>query len=280
MSRPLRLEFPGAFYHVTARGNRRESIYQDDDDRQIFLSILGQTCRHCNWHIHAYCLMSNHYHLVIETPEANLSAGMRQLNGVYTQRYNRRHGCVGHVLQGRYKAILVDKEPHLLGLTRYVVLNPVRANMVGTAGQWPWSSYCAMIGKTSVPGWLETDWLLAQFDVQRDKARQQYIRFVAAGSEEPSIWRHLKQHIYLGDEHFVENMQTFLTEGDDLSEIPRAQCRPAPRTLGHYARAAATRHEALAAAYETGQYSLKEIAAYFGVHYSTVSRAVAQHKLK
>ena len=152
MSRPLRIEFSGALYHVTARGNRRESIFLDDGDQARFLDVLGEVCRHFNWQLHAYCLMTNHYHLLIETPDGNLSKGMRQLNGVYTQRFNRTHGRVGHVFQGRFKGILVQKESYLLELARYIVLNPVRAGMVPFAQDWPWSSYRATVGLASSGG--------------------------------------------------------------------------------------------------------------------------------
>ena len=143
MARPLRLEFAGAIYHLTARGNRREDIFEDNVDREVFLSVLEKVCDTYNWVCHAYCLMSNHYHLLIETPDGNLSKGMRQLNGVYTQAHNRKHGRSGHVFQGRYKAIVVEKEAYLLELCRYIVLNPVRAGMVRSAKDWPWSSYRA-----------------------------------------------------------------------------------------------------------------------------------------
>lgn len=137
MSRPLRLEYAGALYHITSRGDRREAIYEDDNDRNAFISVLEGVCDTYNWVCHAYCLMSNHYHLLIETPDANLSKGMRQLNGLYTQTYNRTHGRVGHVFQGRYKAILVEKENYLLELSRYIVLNPVRAGIVRSVRDWP-----------------------------------------------------------------------------------------------------------------------------------------------
>ena len=143
MARPIRIEFEGALYHVTSRGDRCEAIYEDDADRERFLEVLGQVVEDFNWVVHAYCLMSNHYHLVIETPDANLAKGMRQLNGVYTQYSNRRHQRSGHLFQGRYKAILVDADSYLLELARYVVLNPVRARMVRKPGAWPWSSYLA-----------------------------------------------------------------------------------------------------------------------------------------
>ncbi|TAL85647.1 MAG: hypothetical protein EPN74_07300 [Rhodanobacter sp.] len=137
MARPVRLEFGGALYHVTARGDRREAIYEDEVDRERFLDVLGQVVGQFNWCCHAYCLMSNHYHLVIATPDGNLSKGMRQLNGLFTQWSNRRHRRTGHLFQGRYKALLVDVDSYLLELTGYVVLNPVRAHMVRVSGVRP-----------------------------------------------------------------------------------------------------------------------------------------------
>ena len=144
MARPLRLELAGGLYHVTSRGDRREAIYEEDEDRRRWLEILGHTCKRFNWRCHAYCQMDNHYHIVIETAEANLSKGMRQLNGVYTQYYNIQHDRVGHVFQGRFKGILVERDEYLLELARYVVLNPVRAKVTKTIGVWKWSSYKAM----------------------------------------------------------------------------------------------------------------------------------------
>ena len=140
MARPLRIEFPGAVYHVTSRGNERKAIFRDDQDRKTFLDTLKDVTRRYNWLCHAYCLMDNHYHLLIDTPNGNLSIGMRQLNGVYTQGFNKRHGRVGHLFQGRFKAVLVQKDNHLLEACRYVVLNPVRAERVQRPEEWIWSS--------------------------------------------------------------------------------------------------------------------------------------------
>jgi len=164
MSRPLRIELAGGLYHVTSRGDRREDIYLSDDDRLAWLDILGAVCERFQWSCHAWCQMDNHYHAIIETPEGNLSQGMRQLNGVYTQYVNRTHDRVGHVFQGRFKAILVERDAYLLELARYVVLNPVRARMVKRPEQWVWSSYRAVIGQADRPPWLHIDWILGQFD--------------------------------------------------------------------------------------------------------------------
>ena len=278
MARPLRLEFAGALYHITSRGDRREDIYEDDADRADFLSVLGEVCAQHNWVCHAYCLMSNHYHLLVETPDGNLSKGMRQLNGVYTQHFNRRHGRVGHVFQGRYKAILVDKEAYLLELARYIVLNPVRAGMVRSAREWPWSSYRATAGQTKGAEWLHTEWLLAAFGRRKGKAMEAYRRFVAEGKNQPSPWQDLRNQVYLGDEHFVERMQRRLDKEKVLSEVPLTQRRPTAKRLSEYERRASSRDKAIAAAYASGGYTLKEIGDYFGLHYSHISRIVSKSK--
>jgi REP element-mobilizing transposase RayT len=159
MARPLRIEFPGAIYHVTARGDRREAIYQDDDDRLAQLEVIAQAMDRFGAQVLAYCLMTNHYHLVLHTRQGNLSRLMRHVNGVYTQRHNHRHGLVGHLLQGRFKSILVDRDAYLLALCRYVERNPVAAGMVQGAGEWPWSNYRAHVGQCATPGWLDSDGL-------------------------------------------------------------------------------------------------------------------------
>ncbi len=204
MSRPLRIELAGGLYHVTSRGDRREDIYRGNQDREDWLSLLGEVCARFNWRCHAYCEMSNHYHIVVETPDANLSKGMRQLNGVFTQQFNRRHALVGHLFQGRFKGILVERDSYLLALSRYVVLNPVRAGMVADVSEWPWSSYGAMVGLEPAPGWLETDWLLGQFGLDRGMARAGYASFVAEGLGVPSVWKGLRHQVFLGSEAFVE----------------------------------------------------------------------------
>lgn len=231
-----------------------------------------------NWAVHAYCLMDNHYHLVVETPDANLAQGMRQLNGLYTQRFSRRHGRVGHVFQGRYKAILVQRDGHLLELARYVVLNPVRAGMARSAKDWPWSSYRATAGQVPVPPWLTTEWLLSTFSRRRPEAIARYKAFVSQGKNLPSPWASLKHQIFLGDERFVEAMQAHVAGDKDLSEVLRLHRRPVAKPLVYYAGKHRTRDAAIAAAYASGGYGLKAIGEYFGLHYSRVSRIVREQE--
>jgi len=274
MARPLRIEFPNALYHVTSRGNRREDIYLEDNDRFNFLQILTLVCERYNWVCHSYCLMSNHYHLLIETPDANLSQGMRQLNGVYTQKFNRNHNRDGHVFQGRYKAILIQKDSYLLELSRYIVLNPVRAGMVRFAGEWPWSSYRSIAGMVPIPDWLQVDWLLSCFAKRKKQAIKEYRSYVSLGKGEASPWESLRNQIYLGNEAFVSEMQEKVEIGSDLSEIPSAQKRKMVKPIEHYLKIASTRNQGIHFAYQSGGYSMKAIADNLGLHYSSVSKII------
>lgn len=277
MARPLRLELAGGLYHVTARGDGREDIYLSDADREMWLEVFGQVCKRFNWVCYAWCQMDNHYHLLIETPEANLSRGMRQLNGVYTQRFNRAHGRLGHVFQGRYKAILVERDSYLLELARYIVLNPLRAKMVKRLEDWPWSSYPATCGQAPAPEWLQTDWILAQFGRQRASATRKYIEFVHEGERLPSVWTRLQGQIYLGSDAFVKRMQAQIENKPALDEIPRAQRRALTQALSDFERRY-ERNEAIARAYLSGQHTMAAIAQHFGVHYTTVSRLVRAYE--
>jgi len=274
MSRPIRIEFPDALYHVTERGDRREDIFEDDQDRQTFLSTLEQVIAQFNWICHAWCLMDNHYHLLIQTPDGNLSKGMRQINGVYTQASNRRHRRVGHLFQGRFKAILVDSDAYLLELSRYVVLNPVRAGVVKKPADWPWSSYRASVGLEPPAPWLAVDGFLAQFAKRRSLAQQRYAQFVAEGIKAASPWANLKGQVFLGDEQFVQRMQAHLQPGKDDVQIPLAQRRPPPPPLAEIESRTRGRNAAIVAAYATGGYSYQQIADYFGVHFTTVGKVV------
>ena len=212
--------------------------------------------------------MDNHYHLVIETAQPTLARGMRHLNGTYTQRYNRRHSRVGHLFQGRYKAILVDREPYLLELCRYVVLNPVRAHACRRPDQWRWSSYRATAGVEAAPAWLTTAWVLAQFAATRGRAQTAYRAFVNDGATE-RFWSALRNQIYLGSEAFVDSLPLSSAAHSEVPRIQRHRHRP---TLASVLSARPPTVQAIAAAYREHGYRLREIAAYCGVHYATISR--------
>lgn len=273
MARPLRIEFPGAVYHVTARGDRKRAIYFDDDDRQLWLDILGVTCRRANFSVHAYCQMSNHYHLMLETVEGNLSHGMRHLNSFYSQEINRRHGLVGHLFQGRYKAILVEKESYLLELARYVVLNPVRAKLVGEPGDWHWSNYRSVTGAQLPPSWLDTTWVLGKFAKERQLAIERYRKFVIAGINKESPLKQTQHQIMLGGAEFVAQHSQGLRD-TNLTAIVKDQRRLAVLQLEEYELMHSERNQAIAAAYRSTAFTMRELADHFRVSIQTVSRAV------
>ena len=283
MARPIRIEYDGAVYHVTSRGNARKRIYKDEVDRLKFLDILAEVNRKYNWLCHAYCLMDNHYHLIIETPDGNLSKGMRQLNGVNTQSFNRRHRRVGHIFQGRYKAILVEKESHLLEACRYVVLNPVRAKTVQEPGNWRWSSYNGTAGKTRPHPCLTVDWILGQFGAKRGQAESEYRAFVRAGIGAEGIWKKVKGQSILGEEDYVEQLMGYIKGQKDIQEIPKRQRylkRPGLDDLipVQMKKNKAKRNKLMYKAVVEYGYSQKEIAGYLGLHYSTVSRLIEAYE--
>lgn len=277
MARPLRIEFPGAIYHVTSRGNAQDAIFLDDIDRQNCLAVLDLALRRFNVICHAYCLMSNHFHLLIETPDANLAKAMRQFNSTYTQAFNRRHGRVGHVLQGRYKSIIVDRDAYLLELCRYIVLNPVRAAMVKKPGSYAWSSYRATAGLDKKPDFLAVDWVLQQFGSNRPQARQEYRRFVEAGIEMESPWNKLKGQCLLGEAAFLSKLSPLLRDKSLLKEIPRAQRfadRPPLEEILPFTDCREERNAAIFKACQEFAYSQTEVAKVVGLHNSTVSKII------
>lgn len=278
MARPLRIEYDGALYHVTSRGNDRKAIFKDETDRELFLGTLTQVTERYHWICHAYCLMNNHYHLVVETPDGNLSKGMRQLNGVYTQAFNKRHHRVGHLFQGRYKGILVQKESHFLEVCRYVVLNPVRAKAVTRPQQWKWSSCRATAGMVEPHRCLRLEEILGRFGRRKGEAQERYREFVQAGVQGASIWDGLKGQSLLGGERFVEELIGHVRGKEEIKEIPKGQ-----RYLGRTSleklfqgtrKRKAVRDEVIAQAVQRHGYSQKELAGFLGLHYSTISRLV------
>lgn len=225
MARPLRLNFAGAVYHLYGRGNGRLRTFLDDQDYRRFLALLAREVSERGWLLREYVLMPNHYHLIMETPEANLSRGMQRLLLSYAQWFNRRHRRSGHVFQGRYGAILVDRETHLLELIRYVVLNPVRAGLVARPSEWTWSSYNAATGREERPPWLAVDWILEQLDPDPRRARRAFERFVLAGVSAPAPWKQVRAQIYLGGPAFLARMRRIRPAAAPAG-VPRAQLDP------------------------------------------------------
>ena len=178
MARPLRIEYPGAFYHVTSRGNERQDVFKSQRDRERFLSYVESAVVRYGAVVHTWCLMSNHYHLLLETPLGNLSQIMRHINGAYTTYFNVKRKRAGHLFQGRYKAILVEADAYAAELSRYMHLNPVRAGMVAQPEHYPWSSYRSYIGHSTMPEWLKTDFILGSFGKNAADANKEYQRFV------------------------------------------------------------------------------------------------------
>src|ERR1043166_983891 len=219
MARPLRLEYPGALWHVTNRGVEQRSIYADDRDRRRFLRLLARTVVERRWQLLAFVLMTNHYHLLFETPETNLSLGMKDLDRDHAAGFNSRHQRVGHLFQGRFKSHLVDSETYLLEVARYIVLNPVRARMVASAHEWRWSSYGATAGLMTEPKWLDPQPILVRFHpTSRMLAAAEYRGFVAAATTQqtPSPWENLVAQSFLGSEDFLGRIEERVAPRDGI----------------------------------------------------------------
>ncbi len=280
MTRPLRLEFPGALYHGTSRGDRREPVFEDDDDRSEWLAVLADALDRFNATVYAYCLMDNHYHVVVQTHRANLSRLMHHLNGVYTQRYNRRHGKVGHLFQGRLKGVLVDKASYFLEVCRYVDLNPPRARRVRHPRDWRWSSYRAHTGLAEPPVWLDSKALHQQLAPQaaRRDGPARYAEFVAQGKGIKLWGEALKGQIYLGNDKFMRKMQDRI-EKPQGREVARAQHRQTGKPLAHYFRNN-ERDEAIVKAYREDEHMPTAIAEAAGLSVSRVSKLIALGEAK
>ena len=289
MSRPLRIEFSGAIYHVTSRGDRRELIYRDDVDRVAHLEVIAQAMSRFDAEVLAYCLMGNHYHLVVHTRQANLSRLMRHVNGVYTQTFNRRHGVVGHLFQGRFKAILVDRDAYLLALCRYVERNPVAAGLVQQPADWVWSSCRAHVGQVPTPEWLDSDGLQGHLlgrpvagAADRRRASRQYADLVGLQQpDEASFWqRALRAQVYLGSAEFVSDMQARASEHAKADrEIPKAQRMRNMAWPDCLAACEGDRNAALHMAYTRSGWSMTHLALQTGLSISQVSRLIARAEL-
>lgn len=285
MARALRIEYPGAFYHVTARGNDRKPVFRSDADRERFLGYLESATRRYGAVIHVYCLMTNHYHLLAETPEGNLSQIMRHINGAYTTYFNTKWERSGHLFRGRYKAILVEREEHLVELSRYVHLNPVRAGMVQGPGEHPWSSFRAYIKAAPAPDWLAREEVLVRFGNQEAEAGERYRDFVEGKVDavEPSPWEQVVGSTVMGSRAFVEWVQgEFIAGRRQDREVPAARVlglRPSLESIETAVQRALPGKPRLArkmALYLSHRYSgrtLREIGCRFGVGPSAVTEA-------
>ena len=240
MSRPLRLEYPSSLHHVTARGNNKQNIFLDDEDREFFLKLLGTCVERFSWILTAYVLMSNHFHFVVQLTRETLSRGMQWLNGKYVQRFNRRHHRVGHLFQGPPDMKLVEEDAYGLEVIRYVVLNPVRAAMVARAEDYVWSSHRAVIGETSAPDWLAVDDVLVNFGSERVLAQAAYRDFVNAGiGVETNLWKNLVGQIYLGSDGWMERVRERVDLKPRADAHPRVQRLVAAPTMADVIRAVA-----------------------------------------
>ena len=282
MARPLRIEYPDAFYHVTSRGNERKPVYRSVGDREQFLSYLESATRRYRARVHCYCLMSNRYHLLLETPNGNLSQIMRHVNGAYTTYFNVKRERAGHLFQGRYKAILVDRDEYAVELSRYIHRNPVRAGMVAIAAEYPWSSFPAYAGRTPAPPWLERGLILASFGWEDAETR--YQDFVDnCVSEQPSPLEKVVGSTILGGGSFVEWVQeTFLAKRTKHRELPATRAlsgAATPEQIEAAAKellpgdAAAARKAAIYVSHRGSGRPLKEIGAHFGLGLSGVTQA-------
>ena len=232
MARQLRVEYAGAIYHVMSRGDRQESIFWDEEDRRRFLKTLGEACEKAGWQVHAYCLMGNHFHLVLETPQPTLVAGMKWFLGTYTQRFNARHRLRGHLFAGRYKSLLVDgsDDMYLRVVCDYVHLNPVRAGLIAADGKladYAWSSFPEYLKEPDQrPGWLRVDRLLGEMGIQRDDAtgRREFQETMEArcrveGHEDEELWSGIRRGWRFGAEDFLERLMERGAAGGANREI-------------------------------------------------------------
>lgn len=231
MSRPLRLEYPGAVYHVMARGNEQREIFRDDSDRELYLRLIERYQKSFGFRVYAYCLMTNHVHLAVETAETPLSRIVLALHGCYAQAFNRRHERIGHLFQGRYKALLVQKTSYLLALVRYIHENPVRAGMVTESRDYKWSSDRLYRGRRTLP-WVDVDGVLAILGTDRASAVRQYNAFMAREPSRPYETLPIRGSVVKGDEQFArvafenagKSHRPVAFTVDQIAEVVAARC--------------------------------------------------------
>jgi len=273
----MRIEYPGAVYHIYARGNRRRDIFLDREDRVRFVRYLEECCRRQELLLHSYCLMGNHYHLLLETVASNLARSMHLLNGRYARCFNHRHDLSGHVFQGRYGAILVQKGSYLLELARYVALNPVRARIVHRPDEYDWSSLRTELGlPRREPAADVTGFIRRQFAAEQGDAAESYLAYVMEGISKPSPLESVTGDIALGSKAFVDSVARRISAGLDrgITSSQKRLCRePLDSLFGDGVRKERTRRDAaILDAVANHGYRQKEVATYLGLHPVTVCR--------
>lgn len=271
MSRPLRIDIPGGIHHVTARGNARQNVFLDDSDRTRWIDLLVNTVERFGWLTLSYCQMTSHYHMLVETPQPNLSRGMRHLNGVYAQRFNRRHKRVGHLFQARFHATLIQHDEHLLSTIAYIARNPTRAGLCSDPAGWPWSSYRATLGLQPV-GFVAADRVLGFLSHDRADAREK-LRILCADPSSDHLHETLHEEVVLGDTTFKRD---HAHHAEPIPEVPRRHWQPTRPPLLDLLQP--PRPESIASAYKEYGYTMREIAEHLHVHYATVSRRLRTHE--
>lgn len=274
MARPLRPEYAGAIYYISSVGNRGQSVFQNSADGNAWIEILDGVCGRFGCRCFGYCLMSDGYHLVIETSKPNLSKAIRQLNGVYTQRSNRLHDTDGHVFRGRYKSIVVQREKYLLQLMAHIFLLPLRAGFVKHPSQFKWSCCRYLYGKDEMPGYIDLEWFSEGFSSDAGS----FDKFLDENLSR-DILSETRKQIYLGDDEFIELVQEKTKKGSQSKDIPKYQLtKPVSSVINGLAQSGHSRDEAIARAYLTGDYTLREVADAVSVHYSVVSKIVSEYE--
>jgi len=274
MSRPVRIEYPGAYYYISSQGAEGERVFRGVKDRREFLQILQSVIVRMKWQVFAYNLLPDSFQLFIKTPKANLSKGMRQLNGIYTQRYNSKYERVGHIFHGRFKAVLVE-DLLFTDVLLHVLHLPVLKRKVRRLEEWQWSSYQALMGLVEAPQWLESETVLGHFGKQKKRSQTALTKAIAALDKDYNINDSIRGQILLGSDSFVKKWQKQLATGKVMEKARRRQAKQV-KPLSDYEKSCKNAKNAMIKAYKTGNYTLQEVGEYFDVHYSTVSRAVKQ----
>ena len=283
MGRQLRIEFPGAFYHVTSRGNQRQAIVQDDQDRHTFLDCLERAHDKFDSLIHTFCLMDNHFHLFIETPRGNLSRIMHLINTSYSLYYNSRYSRVGHLFQGRFTAILIDADSYAMAVSRYIHLNPFRAGLVSDPHDYPWSSIREFVGNRATQPWLKVDFVLSLFNENNFKARLEYAAFVLDGAMNPphNPLQDAESSLILGSSSFIEEIKKKIPAQKPISrDVPAVAKLKKKATMEEISQTVEsalgqsnrfTRNAAIFVAHTKSDYPLKEIARFYSLSLSAVN---------